>query len=142
MRSTSERNRQLRTLPMFAGCSYRQLVRIGSLVDDTNVPAGTTLIVENDTGTTSYVIVEGEAEVTFAGAHLNTLRAGDLFGEMALLDQAPRCATVTATTDLHLLVFDEHGFDELVRQPWLARRLLHTIVERLRAAEEIPAPSI
>jgi CRP-like cAMP-binding protein len=123
---------------MFNGCSYRQLVRIGALVEDVAVPAGSTFIVENDPGSTTYVLVDGEARVTVAGEYLNTVRRGDLVGEMAVLDQAPRCASVTATTDVQLLEFDETDFDELIRQPWMARRVLHTIMDRLRATDDSP----
>jgi len=133
--NTRERVDLLRTIPTFQGCQDRELAHLASRIDEVDVEAGDALMRENEPGTSLFVIVSGRAAVTVEGIEVNQLQAGDLCGEMALLDGTPRCATVTATTPLRALAIPSSDFDEMVREPWMARRVLRTIVQRLRAAE-------
>jgi CRP-like cAMP-binding protein len=87
------------------------------------------------------MILEGRIKVTILGDDgreviLSVLGPGDFFGEMALLDRQPRSATVTAETDMHLLVLSSREFSSLVDDvPIVARRIMRGLAERLRNAE-------
>jgi CRP-like cAMP-binding protein len=133
--TTSDRSEVLRSLPIFAGCSDKDLHRIAGIVHEVFVDEGDSLVRENEPAAMSYVIVSGDATVSAQGVVINELHAGDLCGEMAILDDEPRCATVTARSPLRALGIPSKDFAALVEQPWMTRRVLRTIVERLRSAE-------
>jgi CRP-like cAMP-binding protein len=133
--NTRERADMLRTIAIFQGCTDKQLSHLAVQLGEVELDTGDVLMRENEPGTASYVIVDGRAAVTVQGVEVNQLRSGDLCGEMALLDNTPRCATITAMVPLRALVIPGTEFDEIVREPWMARRVLRTIVERLRAAD-------
>ena len=80
--------------------------------------------------------VEGKAKATMRGKGTAVLGPGSFFGEMSLLDQGPRSATVTAETDMRLLVLGSREFSALVNEvPVVAVRIMRGLAERLRAAE-------
>jgi CRP/FNR family transcriptional regulator, cyclic AMP receptor protein len=82
------------------------------------------------------VIAEGKAEVRVRGSGSTSLGPGDVVGEMSLLDRGPRSATVTATTDMYLLVLSSRSFSALINQvPLVARRIMAVLAERVREAE-------
>jgi CRP/FNR family cyclic AMP-dependent transcriptional regulator len=124
---------------LFSACSNRELSRIASLADEIDVPKGKTLIRQGDPGTEFFVIVDGRAKATVRGRKSSSLGRGDSFGEMSLLDQGFRSATVTAQSDMHLLVLDSRSFSALIAEvPSVARKILRVMAERLRAAERAP----
>lgn len=95
--------------------------------------AGETIFREFDMGAEMYVVLEGEVELTIAGAVVETLGRGDPFGEMALIDQAPRAATATARTQCQLAVLPEKRFLFLVQtKPHFALDIMRVMAERLR----------
>jgi signal transduction histidine kinase len=106
-------------------------------------PAGTVLCREDQTESTFYMILEGEVEVTKSinkseDRLLQTLKAGDFFGEMALIHNAPRAATVTAKTDLVALELDKESFDTVLkRSSSIALAMVHEISSRLRENDEM-----
>ena len=125
---------------LFAACNAEQLAELARLFDEIERPAGSVLVREGEPGSEFYVIVEGSASASIGGTHVNTMGAGDFFGEMALLDCAPRSATVVATSDVSLLVLDKSAFSSFVdAAPSIAPRMMRTIAERLRHAEAMPA---
>ena len=82
------------------------------------------------------MIAEGEAKATVRGSGSSSLGPGDVVGEMSLLDQAPRAATVTAWTDMHLLVLTPRDFSALIEEfPPVARRIMAALAGRVREAE-------
>jgi CRP/FNR family cyclic AMP-dependent transcriptional regulator len=104
-----------------------------------HVRAGETITKEGAGGAAFYVIESGDATVTLGGRELARLTAGDYFGEVALIDDGARTATITATTDLvcHGLTYWE--FRPLVQQnATIAWNLLRTLARRLRTAQEAP----
>jgi len=121
---------------LFSTCNRRELARIASLVDEVEAPKGKVLVRQGDTGQECFVIAEGKAKATIRGKGSSVLGPGSFFGEMALLDQGPRSATVTAETDMHLLVLGSREFSALINEvPPVAVRIMRGLAERLRAAE-------
>ena len=123
----------LRHLAIFAPLSAPAMERIMANVVRLTVPAGGTVIREGDEGDRFYVIAEGSVEVSRAGVHLADRVAGDFFGEIALLRDVPRTATVVAKTPLTLLALDRGPFLEAVTGHPASRESADAVVEsRLR----------
>lgn len=126
----------LGNVPLFAACSKRDVRRIASLADEVEVPKGKVLTRQGEPGWDCFVIADGRAKATMRGRGSASLGPGAFFGEMALLDQGPRSATVTAETDMHLLVLSSRSFSSLIDEvPLVARRIMTVLAERLREAE-------
>ncbi|MQA73187.1 MAG: cyclic nucleotide-binding domain-containing protein [Solirubrobacterales bacterium] len=145
MRTVSRRSRdpkleRLSQVQLFSGCSKRELARIAALSDEIEVPAGRVLMRQGDPGHECFVIEEGTAKATIRGRKSVRMGPGESFGEMALLHRAPRSATVTAETDMRLLVLNAREFSTLMEDlPSVARKILAAVAERLRDAER-PRP--
>jgi CRP/FNR family cyclic AMP-dependent transcriptional regulator len=126
----------LGNVPLFRACSKRDLRRIASLADELEVPEGKVLTKQGEPGWEFFVIAEGRARATIRGRPSASLRRGSFFGEMSLLDGGPRSATVTAETDMHLIVLTSRSFSSLIDEvPSVGRRVLQVMAERLRDAE-------
>lgn len=121
---------------LFSTCNKRELARIASLIDEVDAPKGKVLVRQGDMGQECFVIADGKAKATMRGKGSAVLGPGSFFGEMSLLDQGPRSATVTAETDMRLLVLGSREFSALVNEvPTVAVRIMRGLAERLRAAE-------
>lgn len=122
-------------VPIFEGCSKKDLQTIARQVREITHEAGYVIATEGDPGAGLFVIADGEADVTIGGKKVNHLEPGDFFGEMALLDGGPRTATVTATTAITLYALTEWVFRGLLAEhPSIAMRTLETMASRLRGA--------
>jgi CRP/FNR family cyclic AMP-dependent transcriptional regulator len=122
---------RLKDVPFFTGMSKKELGAVAQQTDEIDVPAGKVLAREGDFGQEFFVIDSGTAEVTRGGARLAELGPGDFFGEMALLDEDRRTATVTATTPMSLLVMTRSSFRTLDRtMPKVHARIVQAISER------------
>ena len=131
---------RLRAVPLFSGCNEKHLEFIASRVEEVDVKAGRVLTEEGQSGGEFFIVLSGEAEVKRAAKAVDTIRPGDFFGEIALLDNGPRTATVTATTPMRLLVLSPRQFqDVLHHEPEIAVTLLHTVTRRLRRDAHLPA---
>ena len=121
----------LRQVPLFTGCSKRELSEISGLADELSLPAGTTLIEEGRQGHEFFVLVDGEVDVRRKGRKVTSLGGGSFFGEMALVSSKPRNATVTATTPVRVLVVHEQAFRRLLRdsQP-IQLKVLQALADR------------
>jgi CRP/FNR family transcriptional regulator, cyclic AMP receptor protein len=127
----------LRGVSLFSACSNRELTRIASLADEIEVPEGRVLIRQGEPGREFFVIIEGKAKVLRRGRRAKTLGPGAGIGELSLLDQGPRSATVTATSDMFLLVLDSRSFSSLITEvPSVASKIFRVMAERLREAEQ------
>jgi CRP/FNR family transcriptional regulator, cyclic AMP receptor protein len=127
---------RLSQVQLFSACSKRDLSRIAVLVEEIEVPAGRVLLRQGDPGREAFVIADGRAKATIRGKRSVMLVPGECFGEMALLHTAPRSATVTAETDMRLLVLGSRQFSELIESvPHVGRRVMAALAERLREAE-------
>jgi len=122
----------LKRAPLFEGLSRKELVELARLTDDLEAPPGKVLCKEGETGREFFVIIDGTVEVEARGKHLATLGAGDFVGEIALLEQVPRMATVTAKTPLSFFVLTREAFRDLVAQnPTVERKILRALALRL-----------
>ena len=102
-----------------------------------DVSAGAVVFAEGDVADGFFVVLSGEVEVSVRGYVLATLGTGELFGEMALIDERPRSATAVARTDCRLVKVDEKRFLFLVTQtPFFALSVMRLMAERLRAMDE------
>ena len=136
-----EREEILEKVPIFSGLNRRHLKRLAKLMVPRTFKAGEVIIKENDQAAGFFVITSGKVEVV-RGAHgdrpevLNTLGAGDFFGEMALFEGYPRSATVRTLEDTDCLAMTRWDFRaELTSQAEIAVAVLETVVHRLRDAD-------
>jgi CRP/FNR family cyclic AMP-dependent transcriptional regulator len=122
---------------LFNGCSRRELSAIAAATYETDIEAGTVMTTQGEEGKDFFVIVEGVATVSIDGEPVGTLRDGDFFGEMALLDGGPRSATIVADSPLIVVVLPRERFEDLiVKAPHVALAMLRELARRLRALEE------
>lgn len=123
----------LAKVPLFSGCSRRELQEIASLADELDLPEGTVLITEGERGREFFVLVDGTVSVTRKGRRISTLGAGDWIGEIALVSDVPRTATVIATSPVRVLVVTDRAFSGLIkRSPSIALKVLASVAERLK----------
>ena len=127
----------------FPGITPEEVQELISHSQVHSYPAGTVLCRENEIENIFYMILEGEVEVTKSinqseARLLQTLDPGDFFGEMALIHNAPRAATVTAKTDLVVLELDKESFDRVLKHSSsIALAMVHEISSRLRENDEM-----
>jgi CRP-like cAMP-binding protein len=130
---------RLAQVPMFAACSTRELHHVSRLATEIHVEAGRELTVEGRAGHEFLIVLDGRATVRAGGVAVATLTAGDYFGEIALLDDGPRTATVVAETPMTLAVVGQREFSALLDEvPGLARQVLRGLAHRLRADATTP----
>jgi len=124
----------LQAVPLFSSCSKTELQRIASLADELDLGDGATLIREGERGREFLVIVEGTVSVTKGGRKIRDLGSGAFIGEIALISDVPRTATVTATSPVRLLVVTDRAFRGLIEDaPSIATKVLQSLGERLHA---------
>jgi CRP/FNR family cyclic AMP-dependent transcriptional regulator len=122
----------LKRAPLFAGCSKQELALIGGIADEIDLREGTELTRQGAAGREFFVLIEGTADVLKDGQKVNTLGAGDFFGEIALVHHAPRTATVAATSPIRALVVTERSFRRLLeRSPEIQRKVMVALADRL-----------
>ena len=122
---------------LFGDLDERELEAVTCLFKQRRFPAGETVIKEGSGGAAFYVIESGEATVAIAGKERAVLRAGDHFGEIALIDEGVRLATITATTDLVCQGITLWEFRPLIQENGaIGWKLLQTLARELRAAEQ------
>ncbi|HZO49219.1 MAG TPA: cyclic nucleotide-binding domain-containing protein [Gaiellaceae bacterium] len=118
-------------VPLFAGCSKRELGRIAAIADELHLAPGAELMREGARGGEFCVLVEGSVDVRRRGRKLRTLSSGDFFGEIALLTDAPRTASVTAAQPVRLLVVERDAFRRLLEDvPAIRDKVLRALVAR------------
>src|SRR6266581_3116228 len=104
----------LKRVPLFSGCSKRELAEIALVADELDLAAGKVLIREGERGRQFYVIVEGSVGVTRKGRKVTIRGGSEIFGEMALLSDAPTNSTVTTTSAVRALVVTDRSFRSLM----------------------------
>jgi CRP/FNR family transcriptional regulator, cyclic AMP receptor protein len=118
-------------VPLFAQCSKGELQEIAAIADEIDIAEGKELTTEGSPGREFFVIIEGTASVAQDGDQINNLGPGDFFGEVALVKDTPRTATVTATSPVRALVITRQNFKRLIeQQPDIERTVLKALVDR------------
>jgi CRP-like cAMP-binding protein len=127
----------LQKVPLFSDLDRRDLETLSRSFKERRFAAGDTVTAEGTGGVGFFVIGEGEAAVTVGGDERTTLKPGDHFGEVALIDEGARTATITAKTPLVCYGLTAWEFKPLVESNGaIAWKLLQTLAKRLRASDQ------
>jgi CRP/FNR family cyclic AMP-dependent transcriptional regulator len=130
----------LKRAPLFEGLSKKELTLLARVSEDMELEAGTVLCREGDLGHEFFVIVEGETEITKKGRKLANRSGGDFVGEIALLEEVPRTATVKAKTPLRVFVLTSRDFRHLLEEsPQVERKVLRALAKRVAELAGDPA---
>ena len=122
----------LKQVPLFADLSKKELAHLAQVSDDLEVSAGKELTREGETGHEFFAIVEGDVEVKIKGKHVASRGGGDFIGEIALLEDTPRTATVTATSPVRLFVLTRQDFRSLVDEsPSVEQKVMRALARRV-----------
>lgn len=126
--------------PLFEGLSKKELAELARMTDDLELEAGTVLCRQGKPGTTFFVVMDGDVEITRSGRRAETRSSPDFFGEIALIEDVPRTATVTATTPLRCFVLTAPEFRRMLDDyPAIERKVLRTLAKRLVALSADPS---
>ena len=127
---------QLKNVPFFGSLSNRELTGVAQQTDELDVAPGKVLAREGDFGHEFFVIVDGTADVVRGDRKLAELGPGDFFGEMALVGEERRIATVTATSPMRVIVMTRESFRAIDRtMPAVHTKIVEAIEARRTAAE-------
>jgi CRP-like cAMP-binding protein len=122
----------LKRVPLFAGCSKKELEALAVIADELDLDEGTTLTREGQPGREFFVLVDGTVCVTRGGDTVGELGGGAWFGEIALLARIPRTATVKATSRVRVLVVTDRAFRQVVETtPSIAVKMLEQLGDRI-----------
>jgi CRP/FNR family cyclic AMP-dependent transcriptional regulator len=128
----NEKVELIRRAPLFANCSKRELEQIAQLADEIDLSDGKEMTKQGGRGREFFVLLEGSADVRKDDQKINELGRGDFFGEIALVSDTPRTATVVATSPIRALVISEQSFRRLLSdQPEIQNKVLTALAARL-----------
>ncbi|MDP1805894.1 MAG: cyclic nucleotide-binding domain-containing protein [Acidimicrobiales bacterium] len=123
----------LASVSLFSACSKKELEAVSRASDEVNLAAGSVLCEQGTVGREAFVLVEGSAEVARNGKKVAAIGPGTCVGELSLLDHGPRTATVTATTDLKVLVIGVREFAAIIDDvPTIAHKLMRSLAGLVR----------
>jgi CRP/FNR family transcriptional regulator, cyclic AMP receptor protein len=124
----------LKSVPLFARCSKKELAEIATIADEIDLPEGKQLTREGGRGREFFILLEGNAEVRRKKRKIGTLGPGDFLGEIALVTKVPRTATVTTASPVRALVVSEQNFRRLLENsPDVQIKVLEALAERVAA---------
>jgi CRP-like cAMP-binding protein len=127
---------RLKAVPLFAGLARKDLDLLVRQADHLRYPARHTVVREGTPGEEFWLVVDGHLSVQRGGTEVATIGPGDWFGELAVIDPAPRDATVVATTPVELMVIGRRRFwSVLESSPTLMRKVTVGLAVRLRALD-------
>lgn len=119
-------------VPLFQACSLPELTKVAAIMTQLDEPEGKVLIREGEPGRDFFVLAEGTAEVRKSNRRISTLGPGDFAGEIALLTNAPRTATVRATSPVTVLRVTSKGFAALLEtSPTIQRKIQKALADRV-----------
>jgi len=127
----------LKTIPMFATCGTGDLERVAQLVDEVDIPDGRVIMRQGTTGNEMYIVAKGLARAERDGRHLFDFGPGAVFGEMSIIAEGPRTATVTAVEPMRAFVVGHREFHTLMdTYPDFKMRVLEGLAAKVRRLEE------
>ncbi|HEY6835774.1 MAG TPA: cyclic nucleotide-binding domain-containing protein [Gaiellaceae bacterium] len=122
----------IRHAPLFAHLSKRQLEQIAQIADEIDLREGKEMTTQGARGREFFVLLDGNADVKKNGRRINRMGPGDFFGEIALVSDTPRTATVIATSPVRALVITDRSFRRLMTDsPQIQDRVLSALAARL-----------
>jgi CRP/FNR family cyclic AMP-dependent transcriptional regulator len=128
----------IKKAPLFSECSRKDLNEIAGIADEIDLREGKELTKEGRPGREFFVLVEGTADVKKGNRRINKMGAGDFFGEISLITQRPRTATVTATSPVRALVITDRSFRSLLEhQPEIQGKVMSALAARLGPEENL-----
>lgn len=131
--SLAKREDLLTQIPMFSALKKRQIHSLARITETAEFPAGYDIVTEGEDGNFCGIIVDGSVEVIRGGSTIARLESGEFFGEMALIDPAPRSATVRTVNEVTAIRIHEQAFTEVVsKDPGIAMALMTSLAQRLR----------
>jgi CRP-like cAMP-binding protein len=126
----------LRAVPLFSGCTDKELLEISKMTKEVDFPPGKQICKQGQSGLGLHVITDGETKVVINGRTRRRLGPGAFFGEMALIDNGPRSAAVVAESPVSTLSLSAWDFKEVVgNHPTIAMKVLEEMSRRLREAD-------
>jgi CRP-like cAMP-binding protein len=124
-------------VPLFSRLSKKQREDVARIADELDLPRGKDMAREGERGREFFVLLEGDADVFKGEKLINKMKKGDFFGEIALITKMPRTATVTAMSDVRVLVINERDFAALLKHsPEVGRGVAEALAERI--APDLP----
>jgi CRP/FNR family transcriptional regulator, cyclic AMP receptor protein len=136
MASKSTKLDHLQAVPLFEGCSRKELQAIARAGDEVTMTAGTVVVEQGQLGREAFIVLDGRVSVKRGGRKIVTLGSGTVVGELSLLDHGPRTATVVCDTDCTLYVIDQRHFRGVIEQsPNIAMKLLGTLASNIRSLD-------
>jgi CRP/FNR family cyclic AMP-dependent transcriptional regulator len=128
----NQKEELIRGVPLFSRCSRNDVKAIARIADEIDLKEGTEMTREGSAGREFFVLLEGTAEVERSGEKINALGPGDFFGEIALISEEPRTATVRASSPVRALVVTARSFRRLIdEQPEIKTSVMQAMADRL-----------
>jgi CRP-like cAMP-binding protein len=127
----------LSRVPLFSSCTPAEIAAIDAVAQEHEFAAGQIIVTQGTPGQAFYLILSGKVELVRDENLLGSYGPGDFFGDMSLLDQAPRSATVRAVEPTVCLMLSSWDFKSMLeKNPAVAIKLLEVLSRRLRVADE------
>jgi CRP/FNR family transcriptional regulator, cyclic AMP receptor protein len=128
----------IKSAPLFSECSRKHLNEIAEIADEIDLSEGKELTKEGGPGREFFVLIEGTADVKRGNRRINEMGAGDFFGEISLITERPRTATVVATSPVRALVITDRSFRRLLEhQPEIQGKVMSALAARLGPEENL-----
>jgi CRP/FNR family transcriptional regulator, cyclic AMP receptor protein len=128
----------IKSAPLFSECSRKHLNEIAEIADEIDLGEGKELTKEGRPGREFFVLIDGTADVKRGNRRINQMGAGDFFGEISLITQRPRTATVVATSPVRALVITDRSFRRLLEhQPDIQGKVMSALAARLGPEENL-----
>lgn len=127
---------QLASVPLLAGLNERVRKRLAEVGKRRAYAPGDSIVREGTAGTALYIVLSGRARVERGGEELGSVSTGDFFGELALIEEHPRSATIVATEETECLLFPAWEFTALLEEhPEVAIPIMRELIRRLHQRE-------
>lgn len=133
MASMKSQLESLRKVPLFSACTKKELEKVAKAADEIDMKKGALLVDQGAMGREAFVVLEGEVAIKRNNRKIATLGAGEVVGELSLLDHGPRTASAECLTDCVVLVIDQRRFTGVLDEvPAISHKLLGVLAGRIR----------